>query len=127
MRQHEKAQSALLGALFHQFTHTGGVIQLPLADTQALGGAFQQLVICQELQALLQRHDSGGNQTDGFVRTGRAHIGQLLTLADVDSHILVTAADTDNHAGIDRSTGSLKGGAGVCQGIKNEVSYGVQC
>ena len=45
------------------------------------------------------------NQADGFVRTRGTHVGQLLALADVDSHILVAAADTHNHARIDGSTG----------------------
>ena len=44
----------LLSALLHQLTHTDAVIQNTLTDTQVLGGAFQQLVICQEFQTLLK-------------------------------------------------------------------------
>ena len=32
--------------LLHQFMHTLAVIQSTLADTQSLGGALQQLVVC---------------------------------------------------------------------------------
>ena len=40
-------------AALHQFTHTDGVIELSLADTQTLGCAFQQFVVCQKFQTLL--------------------------------------------------------------------------
>ena len=46
------------------------MIQLTLADAQTLGGAFQQLIVCQKFQALLQREDFGADQTDGIVGEG---------------------------------------------------------
>ena len=54
-------------SFLHQFAHADAVIQLALADTQALGGAFQQLIVCQEFKTLFQRIVSGCDQSQRFV------------------------------------------------------------
>ncbi len=99
------------------------MIQLPLTDAQALGGALQELVIRQELQALLQRQNSGRGQADGIVGAGGPHIGQLFALADVDGHILVAAANAHHHAGIHRGTGADEQGAPLLGGAQT-VGHG---
>ena len=108
----------LLIAALHNFTHTQAVVQDPLADTQTLRGAFQQLVICQEFQALLQREDLGADQPQGLVRAGGTHIGQLLPLTHIHIHIFVAAADTHYHTGIYRGAGTDEQRATLLCGVQ---------
>ena len=61
MQKRERTASApvcfvllLIVALLHHLAHSGCVIQLTLADTQALRRDLEQLVVRKELQALLQ-------------------------------------------------------------------------
>lgn len=85
--------------------HTLGVGEDALADTQVLRSYFQQLVLTDELHALLQAHTLVGSQTQGVIRTGRTHIGNMLLLADIDCHILTLGRITHNHALVNRNTG----------------------
>ena len=88
--------------------HAGAVVQQALAEAEVLGGALQQLIVGQELQALLQGHGPGGGETQGVVRAGGAHIGQLLLLAHVDGDVLRLGALAHDHAGIHaKSTGKI--------------------
>ena len=52
--------------------HAGalGVVKLTLADAQRLGGDLQQLVLCEELDALLKRKVAGRDETKRVIRAG---------------------------------------------------------
>ena len=68
-------------SFFTEFVlHAELAVEDTLADTEILGGDFQQFIICKELHALLQTHLSGRDQTQRIVGTGSAHISQLLAL-----------------------------------------------
>ena len=94
-------EASLLAAF--QGLHPLLMVQNPLADAQTLGGDLQQLVVRQELQALLQAQDPMGHQAQGLVAAAGPHIGQLLLLADVDGDVLLLGADANHHAGVDRN------------------------
>ena len=104
--------------------HTLFVVQDGLAHPQALGGDLQQLIICQELQALLQAHLLGGNQTQGVVGAGGTGVGQLLFLAHVHRHILAAGIDADDHAAVDGNTGADEEGAALL-GVEEAVGDGL--
>ena len=97
-RQSEALQKAFLPTFFSEKSrltfllggqlHALAVVQDALAQAQVLGGALQQLIVRQELQALLQAHLLGGRQAQGVVGAGSAHVGQLLLLAHVDGDVL---------------------------------------
>ena len=80
-------------AVAHQGLHSQTVIQNALAKAQALRGHFQKLIICQKLETLFQAQDSRRDQTQGFIRTGRTGIGQVLGPAHIDRHIFRFRAD----------------------------------
>ena len=59
------------------------MVEDALADAQALGRNLEQLVVREELQALLQAQLARRHETQRVVRAGGAGVGQLLFLADV--------------------------------------------
>ena len=78
------------------------VVQDGLAHPQALGRDLQQLVVRQELQALLQTHLPGRHQPQRLVGAGGPHIGHLLLAAHVDRDILLLGGDAHDHALVHR-------------------------
>ena len=75
-----------------------------LADTDALGCHFDQLVVIDELEREFQRHLDRRGQDDVFVGARGAHIRQLLALGRVDDHVLFAGVYADQHALIDIDT-----------------------
>ena len=64
-------------------------IQDALADAQVLGRDLQQLVVGEELQALLQAHLLGRDQAQRVVTSRQARVlVSCLLLADVDGDVL---------------------------------------
>ena len=73
-----------------------------LAHAQALGGDLQQLVVVDELQALLQGEGVHGDQAHRVLGGGGvAHVGDVLLLADVDGQIHVVGVLAADHAHVD--------------------------
>ena len=85
---------------------TLGVGQNALAHTDALRGDLEQLVVRNELKRSLDGHLTRRNKAQRIIRTGSTHIGQLLLLAYVYSHILTARVLTDDHAFVYHRAGS---------------------
>src|SRR5918996_4899886 len=60
-----------------------------LAEAERLGRDFEELVLADPLQALLEVHDARRRQLDALVRRRRAHVGELLLLGDVHVEVVV--------------------------------------
>ena len=80
--------------------HAALVVENALADAQALGRDLEQLVVREELQALLQTQLARRHEAQRVVRAGGTGIGQLLFLADVDGDVLLLRRHADDHAGV---------------------------
>ena len=89
-----------LSAVAHQRFHPQAVIQNTLSQPQVLRGHFQQLIICEELQALLETEGARRNQPQRLVRAGSTCIGQMLGAAYIHGNILSFRADTHHHAAV---------------------------
>ena len=100
------------------------MVEDALAQTQALGGDLQDLVVGQELQALLQGENARGHQAQGLVGAGGAHIGQLLFAADVDGDVLHLGTHAHHHALIHGHAGADEQSATVLGG-KQAVGHGL--
>ena len=104
--------------------HALFVVENGLAHAQALGGDLQQLVIGQELQALLQAQLPGRHQAQGLVGPGGPHIGHLLLLADVDGNVLLLGGHAHDHALVHLDTGADEQGAPLL-GVEQSVADGL--
>src|SRR3569832_1464800 len=71
-----------------------------LADSDRLRRDFEILVFAQPLDCLLQRENARRFEAHGLVRAGSSHVSQLLALADVDRHVLLSHILTDDHADV---------------------------
>ena len=69
--------------------HAALMVENALADAQALGRDLEQLVVREELQALLQTQLARRHEAQRVVGARGAGVGQLLLLADVDDDILL--------------------------------------
>ena len=81
------------------------LLQVTLAQADALGRDFHQLVLGDEFHGLFQRQLDGRRQVDGLVLARSAHVGQLLLADRVDHQIIVTRVDADDHALVQRIVG----------------------
>ena len=90
------AKRLLLAAL--GLFQTLGVGQNALAHTDALRGDLKQFIVGDELECRLDGHLTRRNQAQRIIRTGCTHVGQLLLLADVYSHVLAARVLADDHA-----------------------------
>ena len=104
--------------------HALFVVENGLAHAQALGGDLQQLVVGQELQALLQAQLPGRHQAQGLVGPGGPHIGHLLLLADVDGDVLAGRGVAHDLACVDLLAGVDDQGAALL-GVEQAVGDGV--
>ena len=66
-----------------------------------VGRDFKQLVVGEELKALLQTHLPGRDKAQRVVAAAGAHIRQLLLLADVHGDVLLLRRDPHDHALVD--------------------------
>src|SRR5688500_3365830 len=92
-----------------------GLVQVLLADPDRLRSDLKVLVVAQPLDRLFEAEDARRLQTYGFIRTGGSHVGQLLRLADVHHHIVLTHVLAHNHAHVDAIAGLDEEGAAVLQ------------
>ena len=88
------AVASLSALLQNLFVAVGGLhaqlfVEDRLADAQVLGRDLKQLVVGEELEALLQAHLLGRDKAQRVVRAGSAHVRQLLLLAHVDRDVLL--------------------------------------
>ena len=65
----------------------GQRVEQNLADSHEMGGDFHELIVLDVLQSLLKRELYGGREDYLLVRSGGAHVGELLGLADVDVQV----------------------------------------
>src|SRR3990172_1016830 len=68
-----------------------------LAEAEGLGGDFHELVLADPLERLLEAHEPRRGEADPLVRRGRAHVGELLLLGDVDVEVIVASVLAHNH------------------------------
>src|SRR5712691_2227612 len=85
--------------------------ELALAQAERLGRHLEQLVLADPLEALLEAHAAGRGQLDGLVRGGRAHVGELLLLGDVDVDVGLARVLADDLALVDLDAGPDEHGA----------------
>src|SRR3989475_4151335 len=69
-----------------------------LAQAERLRRHLEELVLANPLEALLEVHAAGRGELGGVVRGGRAHVGELLLLGDVDVHVVVAGVLADDLA-----------------------------
>ena len=63
-----------------------------------VGRDFDQLVVVDELQRLLERHADRRREQEVLVGAGGADVGELLGLERVHHQIVVARVDADDHA-----------------------------
>src|SRR5207245_4730804 len=63
------------------------VIENPLADADRLRRYFDELVLVDPLEALLERHDTRRRELHRDVGGRRAHVGEVLFAADLHDHV----------------------------------------
>ena len=68
------------------------LLRIVLRMRRDLRRDLEQLVVGEELEALLQAHLLGRDETQRVVRAGSAHVRQLLLLAHVDRDVLLLGA-----------------------------------
>src|SRR6202165_5830552 len=83
--------------------------QHALSHPDALGRHLDQLVVLDEVEALLERHLAGRNQLHGGVLGGRPHVGLLLLLGGVDVDVPAAPVEPDDHAFVDLRPGADEG------------------
>src|SRR5688572_15983890 len=72
-----------------------------LADADVLGGDLHELVVADVLDGVLQAHDVRHVERFGHAVALRAHVGELLHLADVHHEVFRLGGLADDHAGVD--------------------------
>ena len=82
---------SLLAAL--QGLHPVAVVQDALAQPEVLRGALQQLVVSQELQALLQRHLAGRDEAPG-AQTAADAVERSVTAAGAQDEMIAQASES---------------------------------
>src|SRR5207253_2805911 len=77
---------------------TAPMFAIPLAQAERFRRHLEELVLADPLEALLEVHAAGRGQLGRVVRGGRAHVGELLLLGNVDVHVVVTRVLADDLA-----------------------------
>src|ERR1017187_2461408 len=77
-----------------------------LAQADAGGRHFHELVVADEFDGLFQIEKPWRHQSDAFVGGGSAHVGELLLLDDVDVEIGIAGVFADNLAAVHLGAGS---------------------
>src|SRR6185369_8262167 len=95
-----------------------GRVQLLFAQADRLGCYFNQFVVVDELQGLLQCQHARRGELDGVVRAGGAHVGELLPFAGVDVQVVVLGVLADDHATVDLDSGADEEYAARLEGIQ---------
>src|ERR1700694_3951832 len=83
--------------------------QHALSHPDALGRHLDQLVVLDEIEALLERHLAGRHQLDGGVLGGGPHARFLLLLGGVDVDVPAAPVEPDDHAFVDLRPGADEG------------------
>ena len=79
-----------------------------LAKAQMMRRNFEKLIGVHIFDGLLQAHDPGRNETERLIRAGRAGVGQVLGLADIDVDVDGLAALSHDHTCVDVVAGADK-------------------
>src|ERR1035438_8868592 len=75
------------------------------AQADAARRDFDELVVADEFDGLLEVENARRHQADAFVGGGSAHVGELLFLDDVDVEIGIAGIFADDHAFVDLGSG----------------------
>src|SRR5579859_6223571 len=81
-------------------------LQNLFAEADGFGGDFDEFIVGDELDGLFEAEFAMGNEANGFVGRGGAHVGELLFARDVDFHILFAGIFADDHAFVDVDGGA---------------------
>src|SRR4029079_12763280 len=76
-------------------------VEVPLAESDRLGGDLDQLIVLDVSERPLEHHADRRRQADRLVLGCGAHIGKLLALQHIDLEIVVARVLADDHAAID--------------------------
>src|SRR5439155_4418645 len=77
-----------------------------LPQSQARGSDFEQLVLADPFERLLERELGGRKQVHALLGGGGAHVGELLLLHDVDVDVLFAGVLAHDHPFVDALAGT---------------------
>ena len=117
-----RAVSCLLGGF--GFAFAVGLVEEDFAEAHGVGCDLDVLVALDVLKSLLEREDGGRGEVDCVVGAFGAHIGEFLTLADVDDDVALACVLTYDLAGVDFVAGVNKELAVVLEFVEG---VGVGC
>src|SRR5690606_8613423 len=98
-------------------------LQQALAQPDGRGRDLDQLVLGDELQRGLERHLARRLEDHGLVGAGRADVGELLALADVDLHVAGARVLAHDHALVDLDARPDEQGAALLE-VEQRVGDG---
>ena len=81
----------------------------------AVGRDFNQLIVLDVVDGLLERESARRGEDDVFIASGGADVGELLAFGDVDDEVVVAAIFADDHPFVDLIAGRDKEDAAVLQ------------
>src|SRR5690606_19955739 len=93
-------------------------VEVALAQADALGGHFDQLVVLDVSDRLLQRHLARRGQANAFILAAGAEVGELLGLQRIDLEILRLGIFADDHALVELFAGADEQHAAVLQRVQ---------
>src|SRR5438874_5623478 len=87
------------GLLLEAFAHI--VVENRLAESDRLRRHFDELVVVDELERVLERELARRREYELLVRGGGPDVRELLDLVRIDDEIIVTRVDAHDHAAVD--------------------------
>ena len=90
-------------------------LEVALAQSDAFRGNFHQLVVFDELHAVLQRQLDRRGDLDRIFLATDAEVGQLLGARGIDHQVVIAAMNTDDHALVHRVVGPDKHAAAIVE------------
>ena len=90
-------------------------VELALAEPQVLWRNFEELVVEQEVETLLETELSVWRELNGAIRSVRTHVRELFFTTNININVIFLVTKADNHTLID---------SGLWRNIKRTASLG---
>ena len=103
----------LLSFIFAPSLHTLRFIQNAFSHADIFRSDFNQLILCDELDCLLQAHHLRWNQTQRIVASRSTGVGHVFLFADVDHDVLILRGLTNDHTFVHIYTSADEEGAAL--------------